>query len=624
MFENLAEMFLESKERFGNKPAFATRNKDKIFDPVSFGELYELAQNLGTALIDLGVEAREHVGLIADNRLEWIIADMAVILAGAADVPRGTDVTDGDITYILPHADIKIVFVENEAVVQKILKNKDKLPNLKKIILLEKQAKVSGDILHLYDLIEKGKILRKGGDKKLEQRIRGIKKEDLFTLIYTSGTTGAPKGVMLTHSNVISQINHIPVQFTPSDRMLSLLPVWHIFERTFEMVAMAKGCCTYYTSIRNLKEDLQIVKPTFLASAPRLWESIYQGIMANLEKAPAARRSLFYLAYSVSKNFHSASRFLRFLELDLEGRSIVTSFFVGLYQFAVLVTLFLPNLILDGVVMSKIRNATGGNLRGSLSGGGALPKHIDEFFNNIGIPVFEGYGLTETSPTISVRTNEKLIIGTVGPLYANTEIRLVDINTGNQIYPGPNGFGVKGEIHVKGPQVMKGYYKNKEATDKVLKDGWFNTGDLGVMTYNGCLKIVGRSKETIVLLSGENVEPTPIENMLLRSDFIDQCMVVGQDKKVLTVFIVPSLSKFTQYGNTHELLASNPNVQKQIREEIKNLISTENGFKSFEKIQDFRLLPKPFELGDELTAKLSVKRHVVNDKYKKLYESMYE
>ena len=429
---------------------------------------------------------------------------------------------------------------------------------------------------------------------------------------------------MLTHSNVISQINHIPVQFTPSDRMLSLLPVWHIFERTFEMVAMAKGCCTYYTSIRNLKEDLQIVKPTFLASAPRLWESIYQGIMANLEKAPAARRSLFYLAYSVSKNFHSASRFLRFLELDLEGRSIVTSFFVGLYQFAVLVTLFLPNLILDGVVMSKIRNATGGNLRGSLSGGGALPKHIDEFFNNIGIPVFEGYGLTETSPTISVRTNEKLIIGTVGPLYANTEVRLIDINTGNQIYPGPNGFGVKGEIHVKGPQVMKGYYKNKEATDKVLKDGWFNTGDLGVMTYNGCLKIVGRSKETIVLLSGENVEPTPIENMLLRSDFIDQCMVVGQDKKVLTVFIVPSLSKFTQYGNTHELLASNPNVQKQIREEIKNLISTENGFKSFEKIQDFRLLPKPFELGDELTAKLSVKRHVVNDKYKKLYESMYE
>jgi long-chain acyl-CoA synthetase len=623
MFENLAEMFLEAKKNFGEKGAFATRNKDKKFEQLSYKELFEQAEYLSTALIDLGVEAREHVAILADNRLEWILADIAVIFAGAADVPRGTDVTDGDINYILPHADVKIVFVENMQVVQKILKNKDKLPNVKKIILMDKETKVSGEILHLYDLIEKGKILRRGGDVRLEKRIKGIQKDDLFTLIYTSGTTGSPKGVMLTHSNIVSQINHIPVKFTTEDRFLSLLPVWHIFERTFEMVGIAKGGCTYYTNIRNLKEDLQIVKPTFLASAPRLWESIYQGIMANLEKAPSSKRSLFYLAYTVSSNFHSALRFLTFREIDLVGRNSVVSFFIGLYQLAVLMTLFLPNLILDSLVLSKIRTATGGNLRGSLSGGGALPKHIDEFFNNIGIPVFEGYGLTETSPTISVRTLEKLIIGTVGPLYANTEIRLMDINSGKQIYPGTNGFGVKGEIHVKGPQVMKGYYKNKEATDKVLKDGWFNTGDLGVMTFNRCLKIVGRSKETIVLLSGENVEPTPIENKLLQSEYIDQCMVLGQDRKFLTAFIVPKLDKFKQYGSSMEAISQDKETQKIIREEIKKLISTENGFKSFEKIQDFRLLPKPFEIGDELTAKLSVKRHVVTEKYSKLLESMY-
>ena len=623
MFENLAEMFLEAKKNFGEKAAFATRNKDKKFEQVSYKELFEQAEYLSTALIDLGVEVREHVAILADNRLEWILSDIAIILAGAADVPRGTDVTDGDINYILPHADVKVVFAENMQVVQKILKNKDKLPNIKKIILMDKDTKVSGEILHLYDLIEKGKILRRGGDIRLEQRIKGIKKDDLFTLIYTSGTTGSPKGVMLTHSNIVSQINQIPVKFTTEDRFLSLLPVWHIFERTFEMVGIAKGGCTYYTNIRNLKEDLQIVKPTFLASAPRLWESIYQGIMANLEKAPSSKRSLFYLAYSVSSNFHSALRFLKFLEIDLVGRNSVVSFFIGLYQLAVLVTLFLPNLILDSLVLSKIRTATGGNLRGSLSGGGALPKHIDEFFNNIGIPVFEGYGLTETSPTISVRTMEKLIIGTVGPLYANTEIRLMDINSGKQIYPGNNGFGVKGEIHVKGPQVMKGYYKNKEATDKVLKDSWFNTGDLGVMTFNHCLKIVGRSKETIVLLSGENVEPTPIENKLLQSEYIDQCMVLGQDRKFLTAFIVPKLDKFKQSGSSMETISEDKETQKIIREEIKKLISTENGFKSFEKIQDFRLLPKPFGIGDELTAKLSVKRHVVTEKYTKLFESMY-
>jgi long-chain acyl-CoA synthetase len=389
------------------------------------------------------------------------------------------------------------------------------------------------------------------------------------------------------------------------------------------MLGIARGSCTYYTNIRNLKEDLQIVHPTFLASAPRLWESLYQGIMANLDKAPKINQSLFFLAYSISNHFQSAIRFLKFQEIDLDGRSIFHSAMIGIYKIAVVLVLFLPNFVLDKLVLRKIREATGGRLRGTLSGGGALPKHIDEFFNFIGIPVFEGYGLTETAPSIAVRTFEKMIIGTVGPLYANTEIKLLDLNTGKQIYPAKNGFGRKGEIHIRGPQVMKGYYKDQVATEKVLKDGWFNTGDLGIMTYNNCLKIVGRSKETIVLLSGENVEPNPIENKLLQSELIDQCIVVGQDKKYLTVLIVPNLNKFKNYGTSLEILSHDKDVNKQIRDEIKKLISTENGFKSFEKIQDFRLLPKAFEMGDELTAKLSVKRHVVTEKYAKLFESMY-
>lgn len=622
MFENLAEMFLETKKNYGNKSAFATRTKDKKFEKISYHELFEQAENLSTALIDLGVSACDHVGIIADNRLEWILADIAVIFAGAADVPRGTDVTDGDICYILPHADVKFVFVENSQVAQKIIKNKDKLPKLT-LILMDKDSIPTEGILHLYDLIERGKSLRKLGDERVKSRIQNIKKDDLFTLIYTSGTTGAPKGVMLTHHNVMSLINHNPVNFTTEDRFLSILPVWHIFERTFEMLGIARGSCTYYTNIRNLKEDLQIVRPTFLASAPRLWESLYQGIMANLDKAPKINQSLFFLAYSISNHFQSAFRFLKFQEIDLDGRSIFHSAMIGIYKIAVVLVLFLPNFVLDKLVLRKIREATGGRLRGTLSGGGALPKHIDEFFNFIGIPVFEGYGLTETAPSIAVRTFEKMIIGTVGPLYANTEIKLLDLNTGKQIYPAKNGFGRKGEIHIRGPQVMKGYYKDQVATEKVLKDGWFNTGDLGIMTYNNCLKIVGRSKETIVLLSGENVEPNPIENKLLQSELIDQCIVVGQDKKYLTVLIVPNLNKFKNYGTSLEILSHDKDVNKQIRDEIKKLISTENGFKSFEKIQDFRLLPKAFEMGDELTAKLSVKRHVVTEKYAKLFESMY-
>ncbi|PKL30156.1 MAG: long-chain fatty acid--CoA ligase, partial [Spirochaetae bacterium HGW-Spirochaetae-10] len=265
--KNLAEMYREAAEKFGDRPAFATRDKNKVYHPVSFGEVYERGINLATALIDLGVQARDHIGLLADNRLEWIIADYGVLLTGAADVPRGTDVTDADITYILPHSDAKVCFVENKAVLEKIEKNQSQLPNLKTIIMMDRETPVSGGVLSMYDLIEKGKKLREQGDRRAEERIAQVKEEDLFTIIYTSGTTGAPKGVMLTHANMVSQVLNMPVEITPSDRIVSILPVWHVFERVFEMLAISRGVCTYYTNIRNIREDLAIVRPTFMASA---------------------------------------------------------------------------------------------------------------------------------------------------------------------------------------------------------------------------------------------------------------------------------------------------------------------------------------------------------------------
>lgn len=627
--KNLAEMYREAAEKFGDRPAFATRDKNKVYHPVSFGEVYERGINLATALIDLGVQARDHIGLLADNRLEWIIADYGVLLAGAADVPRGTDVTDADITYILPHSDAKVCFVENKAVLEKIEKNQSQLPNLKTIIMMDRETPVSGGVLSMYDLIEKGKKLREQGDRRAEERIAQVKEDDLFTLIYTSGTTGAPKGVMLTHANMVSQVLNMPsdINLTPSDRIVSILPVWHVFERVFEMLAISRGVCTYYTNIRNIREDLAIVRPTFMASAPRLWENIYQGILAKVEGGPAVRRALFNAAYYCSRNFKGAVRFLSSRQLDTHGRNPGLSLLLGLWNILRLFSFLIPNLLLDVIVLKKIRAATGGVLRGSVSGGGALPIHVDEFFNNIGIPVLEGYGMTETSPVLAVRTYKRLVPGTVGPIWPNTELRLVDIANGQVLYSteagSPQRRGVKGEIHVRGPQVMKGYYKNPEATSKVLKDGWMNTGDLGMITFNNCLKIVGRSKETVVLLGGENVEPVPIENRLLESPFISQCMVVGQDKKYLSAIIVPSVDHLKDYGASTEDLAKNAEVQRLIRDEVKKLISNEAGFKSFEKIVDVRILPKPFEVGDELTNLFKIKRHVVTEKYRDLIESMY-
>ncbi len=625
MATNLAELYKETAEKFGSKSAFASRNKQKEFEAINWKDLYDMGVNLATGLIDLGVEAREHVGLLADNRLEWIVADYGVQLAGAADVPRGTDVTDQDIQYILPHSDAKVVFVEHQAMLDALKRNLAKLPNVKHIIMMDRETKVPSDVLHLYDLMEKGKQLRAAGDRRVEERTAGIKPDDLFTLIYTSGTTGAPKGVMLTHTNMLFQLNNMPIEISPEDRILSILPVWHIFERVFEMIAVSQGACTYYTNIRNLGDDLKIVKPTFMASAPRLWESIYLKIYGGVEKAPAIRRGLFTAAYFCSRHFKGAVRFLSGRQLDMNGRNPIVSLIIALFfHLPVALLTFLPNLLLGAIVLSKIRGATGGALKGSVSGGGALPPHVDEFFNNIGIPVLEGYGMTETAPVLAVRTPGKLVVGTVGPVFPKTEIRLVDLGSGSVIYPPKSGRGRKGEIHVKGPQVMKGYYKNPEATDKVLKDGWMNTGDVGMITYNDTLKIMGRSKETVVLLGGENVEPVPIEGKIAESPLVDQVMVVGQDKKFLGALIVPALEPFASNGATLEELAKSEEVYKKILSEVKSLVNDQNGFKSFERVVDVRILPKAFEVGDEMTNLFKLKRHVITDKYNDKIESMYK
>ncbi|WP_246846740.1 AMP-dependent synthetase/ligase [Leptospira barantonii] len=389
------------------------------------------------------------------------------------------------------------------------------------------------------------------------------------------------------------------------------------------MGTIAMGAGQYYTNVRNIKEDLLIVKPTFMASAPRLWENIFHGIQSKIQSGSAIKRILFKSAYFCALKVQRALNFFTGNRLDLKGRNILQSLWMFGQSFLSIGIFILPYIILDTIVLKKIRQATGGKLRGTVSGGGALPLHIDEFFNAIGIPLFEGYGLTETSPGLAFRTPNRLVIGSVGPLFPEVEILLKDVESGKILYP-PNK-GVKGEIHVRGPQIMKGYYKRPDVTTKVItKDGWFNTGDLGIISYNNTLKIVGRTKETVVLLNGENIEPVPIENKLAQSPFIDQVMIVGQDQRFLTALVLPVLDRFQDYGKTYQELAENPTVKEKILREVKDAMNSENGFKSFEKVADIRLLPKAFEVGDELSAKMSIKRHVITEKYQKLIDSMYQ
>lgn len=626
---NIADLFRGAAAEFRESPAFATREKGGSWKITSFQELYTRGLNLATGLIELGVEAREHVGLLADNRLEWILCDCAVQICGAADVPRGTDVTESEIRYILEHADVRVVFVENAATLLKL--RCSGVSGLRHVILMCPNARGGDeDSLTLADVEERGRILREAGDRRAEERMAGIRPVDLFTLIYTSGTTGAPKGVQLTHANMVSQIENLPLELVEGDRALSILPIWHSYERVFEMLAISRGLGTYYTDIRHISEDLRTVKPTIMCSAPRLWENLYQKIFANVEKATPVRRALFNIAYRSAVRVKRARRFFMRQQIDLSGRGPVESLALAAQHLLDLVVFTIPYRALDGTVLRQLRAVVGGEFRGTISGGGALQPHVDEFFNFIGIPVLEGYGLTETTPVLAVRTWDNLVIGTVGPLYPGTELRIVDLNNGDVLYPNPQlpgqGRGQRGEIHVKGPQIMAGYYKDPAGTARILKDGWLNTGDIGIMTYNDCLKIVGRSKDTIVLLSGENVEPLPIENKLTHSSLIDQCMVVGQDQKFLGALLVPHLEAFREAGipaNTVEELQQHSLARSMIDGEVRRLVAAETGFKPFERIVAWRFVPKAFEVGDELTNTLKVRRHVVTDKYAALIGEMY-
>jgi long-chain acyl-CoA synthetase len=680
MANNLAEVFKETSEKFGENPAFWSKDENKEFKSTTYRELYQYGLALAESLIELGVKATDNIGLLADNRLEWIISDYGIILAGAANVPRGSDITDSEIVYILNHSEAKIVFLENDRVYEKFTKNRKEIPDVKTIVIMDPKTKLKegGEIIFLQSLLDKGKQLLLKKEPKVYKRLTEIRPDFLFTLIYTSGTTGMPKGVMLTHANMMHQLKHVVpsvADVTPKDRMLSILPVWHIFERVMEYFTIINGAQTYYTKVTDLRNDIVKVKPTYMASAPRVWESIYTAIYNKVNDkklTPPVARFLFKVAYLYTKVYQTSTRFFQGNLVDYEGRNpfhslllliqsivgwvvcgpftlTIASIVVGILSYGENETLvkiagvvgtiglFFNQLTLDAIVLSKIRLATGGKLKASLSGGGALQRHVDEFFNNIGITVLEGYGMTETAPVISTRNMDRLVIGSVGPIVPLTELQIRDdhdvvlthIDDKGNVIKGE--LGLKGIVHVKGPQVMKGYYKNEEATNKVLVNGWMNTGDIGFITFNKTLTLKGRAKDTIVLLGGENVEPVPIEHKIEQSIYIHQVMVIGQDQKVLGAIIVPDFEHLIEWAKENGIqdqkpasLVENPKVIEFYKKEVRNYNSVKTGFKAFEQVQLVTLITKVFEVGDELTNSLKVKRHVVNAKYEDRIKALYK
>ncbi|MBN1411416.1 MAG: AMP-binding protein [Spirochaetales bacterium] len=628
---SIISLFRDRVAQFAEKTALYYKDPQDKYISLSYKRLYELASQFGIGLMELGLKKGEHIGIISDNKKEWMIANIGILGIGAIDVPRGSDSTVDEIRYILNHADCALALVENETQLEKVISGKDSLPLLKTIIVMEESVnknEQAGVTLYSFPaILEKGKT-RLLADKDLFNReVDGVTEEDLATIIYTSGTTGEPKGVMLTHSNFLHQIRaplkHINIG--PTDIFLSVLPVWHAFERSVEYVALFAGCSLAYSKLigKILLADMEAINPTIFPSVPRIWESVRSSVYKTVNAGSGIKKVMFRFFVSVGAVHSSLRNMFKGLIPQFKKRSRVLDVLVSF-----LPLLFIKPLNALGqlLVFKKIKSKLGTQFRFGVSGAGALPPHVDNFFSACGVLILEGYGLTEAAPICSVRMQKAPVPNTIGPPLPELEIKILD-QEGN-----PVKTGEKGVLYVKGPNVMKGYYKKPEETGKVLsEDGWLNTGDLAVLTHQGRLAIRGRVKETIVLLGGENVEPGPIEDIILQSEYINQAVVLGQDKKYLSALVIPNFEALEEYTRKynipyedHDNLIGLPEINELIKEEIAGRINTKKGFKVFERIFKFRIINATFEPGEELTHTLKIKRDVVNARYKKEIESLYK
>ncbi|MEO0768804.1 MAG: AMP-binding protein, partial [Cyanobacteria bacterium J06649_4] len=441
------------------------------------------------------------------------------------------------------------------------------------------------------------------------------------TLMYTSGTSGRPKGVMLSQANLLSQIAGAcsVVNISAGAKVMSILPIWHCYERSFEYFTLSQGCTQIYTNIRSVKDDFKTHSPQYMVAVPRLWESIYEGVQKNFRSQPESKQKLVKFFLDKSLEYIRAKRLLAGLDLDQMAPSTGQKLVAGLK----LAYLWPIHQLGDRLVYGKVREAMGGKVDYLVSGGGSIADYLEDFYEIAGIEILGGYGLTETSPITHVRRPWHNLRGADGQATPGTETLIVDPSSRE-----PLPVGTPGLVLVRGPQVMQGYYKNPEATAKAINpDGWFDTGDLGKLTPAGDLIITGRAKDTIVLTNGENIEPTPVENACLRSPYVDQIMLVGQDQKSVGALIVPNVETLEKWaaekGVDISELNSKP-VQDLFKQELKREISSRPGYRPDERVGPFVLLSEPFTIENGLlTQTLKVKRAKVSAKYQDANAALY-
>ncbi len=563
---------------------------------VTFTQLRDDIRNLARALLTKGVQRGDRVALIAENSYAWILTDLAITYIGAVNVPRGVDTTPRELRHILAHSGCRFAFGETAQTVDALVSIAQDTDQLEQVFSLE-EVREDNDIATVWELVGFG-ASADAADFDLDAAVRAVQPGDLLTIVYTSGTTADPKGVMLTHSNMVHNaftVNKV-LRVRESDVFLSTLPAWHVYERIMDYLALSVGGQLVYTTRRKIKEDLKAVRPTMFAAVPRIWESIHDGIVNTVGKLPGLKGKLMHTVLANCREVGS-------------GRAGTLTRTM--------------NRIYAATLLKKVLATTGGRVRIAVSGGGALPAHVDELLLGIGLPLLNGYGLTETSPVVCLRPPSHNVVGTIGPVLDETEIEIRDPN-GKPLPTGEIGI-----VWIKGPQVMLGYYENPKTTAHVLQNGWLNSGDLGKVDQNGHYAITGRAKDTIVLAGGENVEPEPVETGIKSSTLVDQAVVLGQDKKVLGAILIPMpecLEKKvprSEWGEKDGELTGEK-VVALFRNELDRALTRDAGFRPIERIAKFKVRMEPMTVENGLlTPTMKVKRHEVRAKMAGMIDQLF-
>jgi len=570
--------------------------KDENWVGLTGLDIRNTVTDLSFGLCSLGMESGQNAAILSNNSPQWAMSDYGIICSGAATVSIYPTLIPSQIEYILNDSKSSLIFIEDQEQYEKIKTIWSNCPNLRYIVILDNSD--TGDAENVYtfnSFIERGSEFSKSSDLTFDSLVNAATPTDLLTLIYTSGTTGNPKGVMLSHENLIANMEGIGklINFETDDVFLSFLPLSHVFERMGgHFTAFSRACTVYYAEgIEQVPVNLQEARPTVVLSVPRLYEKMHARIIEGLKSAPAARQKIFWWAIEVGRNYSM---------LSIAGEKIPFM-------------LSVKHKIANKLVYSKVRERMGGRLKFFVSGGAPLSQAIGEFFAAAGITILEGYGLTETSPVLSSNSPEALRYGSVGKPLFNVEIKI----------------DTDGEILAKGPSIMKGYYNNEEATKEAIdSDGWFHTGDIGEFDGEGYLIITDRKKNILVTSGGKNIAPAPMENVMVASPYIEQVVVIGDKRNFISALIVPAFESVESYLLEHDkavvshaAIVEHPDVIALISREVNKAMES---FSKYERVKKFTLLPRLLTLEKgELTPTLKVVRRIVLSNFDEYVDRIY-